>query len=273
MTMRVRAVKDGRQVSRVDHLASEEPLEIRLRSGGETRTAAVTMRTPGNDFELTAGWLYSEDLVSHRRDIARIAYCVDRRRGEQQLFNIVNVDLRPEAAAEARSLDRHFYTTSACGLCGKAGIDQLATRDCTPLGPGPRLEADDIYSLPDKLRDAQGVFDATGGLHAAALFDSSGRLIELREDVGRHNALDKLVGSALMADKLPLTDHVVMVSGRASFELVQKSVVAGVAVLCAVSAPSSLAVELARRFRMTLIGFLRGRRFNIYSSPERIVAS
>lgn len=269
VSTRITAVGEGSRVERSDRLAAEEPLEIRLRAGGDNRTVAVTMRTPGNDFELVAGWLYSEGVVTGRRDIATMAYCVDRSRGEEQLYNIVNVDLGPGASTDLRALERHFFTTSACGVCGKAGLEQLETRgDC--LGPGPHLAAEDIYSLPDKLRESQGVFQATGGLHAAALFDSSGTLVAAREDVGRHNALDKLVGWALLADMLPLSGHLVLVSGRASFELVQKCVVAGVPLLCAVSAPSSLAVDLARRFDLTLIGFLRHRRFNVYTSPERI---
>jgi FdhD protein len=267
---RVQVVDDSRAVERADRLATEEPLEIRLQSPDGAVTAAVTMRTPGHDFDLVAGWLYSEGLVSAARDIARMAYCVDRGRGEDQLYNIVNVDLRAGSKAEAPSLQRHFFTSSACGVCGKAALDELEKRGCKPLGPGPYFAPDEIYSMPGKLRESQGVFAATGGLHAAALFDSSAELLVLREDVGRHNALDKLVGRALSEGWLPLDDHLVMVSGRASFELVQKCVLAGVSLLCAVSAPSSLAVDLARRFDMTLIGFLRQRRFNIYSAPQRI---
>lgn len=270
MSTRITAVKGAEHCERTDRLATEEPLEIRLRSGGAATTAAVTMRTPGNDFELVAGWLHSEGVVAQRRDITTMAYCVDRSLGEEQLYNIVNVDLGPGAVVQPSSLERHFFTTSACGVCGKASLEQLHRRGCAPLSPGPQVTAEDVWSLPEKLRASQGVFDATGGLHAAALFDGSSALLALREDVGRHNALDKLMGWALLNDRLPLADHVVMVSGRASFELVQKCVVAGVPVLCAVSAPSSLAVDVARHFGLTLVGFLRGERFNVYSSPERI---
>jgi FdhD protein len=168
-----------------------------------------------------------------------------------------------------RSLERHFYTTSACGVCGKESLDQLELRGCA-IPPGPQVAAETITSLPDKLREAQGLFDATGGLHAAALFDADGNLLAVREDVGRHNATDKLIGWALLEGRLPLSDHIVMVSGRSSFEILQKCSAAGAPIVCAVSAPSSLAVDVARRFGITLVGFLRGERFNIYSAPERV---
>ncbi len=270
---RVLVVADETISERSDRLAAEEPLEIRVRSAGEARTTAVTMRTPGNDFELVAGWLCSEGVAAGRSDIARMAYCIDRSRGEEQLYNIINVDLGPEVSADLSFLERSFFTTSACGVCGKAGLEQLQTRGCLPLTGGPEIDPEVIYSLPDKLKESQRVFEETGGLHAAALFDSSGELVALREDVGRHNALDKLVGWALLGGSLPLEDHLVVVSGRASFELVQKCVRAGVPALCAISAPSSLAVELARHFGVTLIGFLRARRFNIYSCPQRVNGS
>jgi FdhD protein len=178
--------------------------------------------------------------------------------------------LRDSREYDLRPLERHFYTTSACGVCGKASLEQLELRGCPVIGPGPEVSAKTIYSLPEKLRAAQGLFEATGGLHAAALFDAQGELVALREDVGRHNATDKLVGWALLEGRLPLGGHIVMVSGRSSYEILQKCLAAGVPIVCAVSAPSSLAVDVARQFDMTLVGFLRNNRFNVYSVPERV---
>ena len=253
--------------SRPDQIATEEPLEIRLKT---KQTVAVTMRTPGADFDLTAGFLYSEGVVSHREDIRQMSYCIAEDVDAEQRYNIVNVALREGLLPNLQPLERHFFTTSACGVCGKASIEALQIRGCPVIPTGMEVTAETIYSLPDKLRSAQGIFTATGGLHAAALFDAQGQLLKLREDVGRHNALDKLVGSAMLADELPLNNHIVMVSGRSSFEILQKCLTAGVPIVCAVSAPSSLAVELAREFGITLIGFLRGQRFNVYSGFERI---
>ncbi len=267
---RVRVVEDGRMRVRPDTLATEEPMEIRLISGGKRQTVAVTMRTPGADFELAAGFLYGEGIITSREEVKKISYCVDRTVAEEQLFNIVNVELSGGKEYDLRSLDRHFYTTSACGVCGKASLEQLELRGCPVVSPGPEVTPEIIYSLPGKLREAQGLFDATGGLHAAALFDAEGELVALREDVGRHNATDKLVGWALMEGKLPLGGHVVMVSGRSSFEILQKCLTAGVPIVCAISAPSSLAVDVAREFGMTLVGFLRDKRFNVYSGSERV---
>jgi FdhD protein len=271
--VRVRA-HDGTSIrSRVDSVATEEPLEIRLDDGSRTVTAAVTMRTPGNDFELAAGWLYSEGIVGARSEVEKMAYCVDRSIGEEQRYNIVNVRVRSAQAVDLQGLKRHFFTTSACGVCGKAGIERLQLRDLPPLSDGPALDPDMVGTLPKSLREAQGVFEKTGGLHAAGLFDANGNLIGLREDVGRHNALDKLIGWSLLQDRLPLADHVVTVSGRTSFELAQKCAAAGAPVLAAVSAPSSLAIEVAESFGMTLLGFVRGDRFNIYAGQERISPS
>lgn len=267
---RITAFEDGKTRRQPDALATEEPMEIRLLSGGTRQTVAVTMRTPGADFELAAGFLYGEGIVSSPDDIHRISYCVDPEVDAEQQYNIVNVELRSGLGYDPRPLERHFYTTSACGVCGKASLEQLELRGCTILPPGPAVSAETIYSLPGKLRAAQGLFEATGGLHAAALFDASGNLRALREDVGRHNATDKLVGWALMEGKLPLQDYIVMVSGRSSFEILQKCLAAGVPVVCAVSAPSSLAVDVARQFGITLVGFLRDRRFNVYSVGERV---
>jgi FdhD protein len=268
--VRVRVVEEGRARVRPDSLATEEPMEMRLVSGGARRTVAVTMRTPGADFELAAGFLYGEGVISSPEDISRISYCVDADVDAEQRYNIVNVELRGGRDYDPRPLERHFYTTSACGVCGKASLEQLELRGCPVIPPGPEVAAETIYSLPEKLREAQGLFEATGGLHAAALFDAEGELVALREDVGRHNATDKLLGWALLEGRLPLSDHLVMVSGRSSFEILQKCLAAGVPVVCAISAPSSLAVEVARRFDMTLVGFLRGKRFNVYSGSERV---
>jgi FdhD protein len=256
---------DGRRRT-ADTLATEEPMEIRVDAPGmEQRRVAVTMRTPGNDFELAAGFLHTEGLVAATGDVRTVRYCSVPR--EEQQYNVVTVDLaRPY---DADLLQRNFYTTSSCGICGKASLDSISVR-CAPVADGPSVSEAVVVELPERLRDAQRLFDRTGGLHAAGLFDTEGRLLELREDVGRHNAVDKLVGHALLAGALPLSDRVLMVSGRLSFEIVQKAAVAGIPIVCAVSAPSSLAVDAGRRFRMTLVGFLRGSRFNIYTNPERI---
>jgi FdhD protein len=269
---RMRVVEEGRARLKSDVLATEEPMEIRLVTGEETRTVAVTMRTPGADFELAAGFLYSEGIINDRDEILKISYCVDPEVDAEQQYNIVNVELRPDGEYNLRPLDRHFYTTSACGVCGKASLEQLELRGCPVIPPGPKIPAEVVYSLPGRLREAQRLFDSTGGLHAAALLDATGELVELREDVGRHNATDKLVGWALLEGKLPLSEHIVMVSGRSSFEIMQKCLTAGVPAVCAISAPSSLAVDVAREFGMTLVGFLRGSRFNVYAGFERIGA-
>ncbi len=268
--VRVRVVEDGRARVRPDSLATEEPMEIRLVSGDARQTVAVTMRTPGADFELAAGFLYGEGIVSSPEDVKKISYCVDPDLDAEQQYNIVNVELRGDRDYDLRSLERHYYTTSACGVCGKASLEQLELRGCPVIPSGPEVSAEVVYSLPEKLREAQGLFEATGGLHAAALFDAEGELVALREDVGRHNATDKLVGWAFLEGRLPLSGQIVMVSGRSSFEILQKCLAAGVPVVCAVSAPSSLAVDVARQFRMTLVGFLRGNRFNVYSGHERM---
>ena len=267
---RVRIVENGRARLKSDTLATEEPMEIRLLTGGKTQTVAVTMRTPGADFELAAGFLYGEGIVGSSEEILKISYCVDPEVDAEQQYNIVNVELRGNREYDLRSLERHFYTTSACGVCGKASLEQLEIRGCPVIPPGPVVSAETITSLPDKLRETQNLFDSTGGLHAAALFDAEGNLVALREDVGRHNATDKLVGWALLEGKLPVSDHIVMVSGRSSFEILQKSLTAGAPIICAISAPSSLAVDVAREFGMTLVGFLRGERFNVYTGFERI---
>ena len=267
----VTTVDEGRRTAaRDDALATEEPMETRLIAAGQRHTIAVTMRTPGSDFELSAGFLYGEGIVATREEIRAITYCLDDGVDAEQRYNIVNVELPAGVNPDLRMLERHFYTNSSCGVCGKASLEALEIRGCPVVAPGPVVTPEVIYTLPDQLRRAQRLFEATGGLHAAALFDAAGDLVTLREDVGRHNAIDKLVGWALLQARLPLTDHIVMVSGRSSFEILQKCVAAGAPIVCAVSAPSSLAVDVARRFGVTLVGFLRGRRFNIYAGEERI---
>ncbi|HWM91364.1 MAG TPA: formate dehydrogenase accessory sulfurtransferase FdhD [Thermoanaerobaculia bacterium] len=260
----------GRGEARPDNVATEEPLEIRLLWEGGERTVAVTMRTPGNDEELAAGFLYAEGVVDRRERILALRHVTDS--GETEP-NIIEVELGEGPDPNLPTLERHFFSNSSCGVCGKAGLAALQLRVTSGAGrlpPGPEVAPEILSSLPDRLREAQGIFEATGGLHAAALFDTSGGLLALREDVGRHNALDKLFGWAFLQGLLPLHDHLVLVSGRSSYEILQKCLVAGVPILCAVSAPSSLAVELATRFGITLVGFLRGDRFNVYSGIERI---
>ncbi|MDP4506664.1 formate dehydrogenase accessory sulfurtransferase FdhD [Nonomuraea turcica] len=266
---RIRELNGSVARDRRDDLATEEPLEIRLTApDGERKTVAITMRTPGHDFELAAGFLHGEGLV-RPGDVAAIVYCTDEDLPPEARYNTVTVRLRGPIP-DLPALDRHFLTSSACGVCGSASLDALRDR-CVPLPEGSlRLTPDILYGLPDTLRRAQGVFGKTGGLHAAGLFSATGTLVAVREDVGRHNAVDKLVGWAAMAGRLPLAEHVLMVSGRASYEIMQKALAAGIPAVCAVSAPSSLAVELAREFGMTLVGFLRGERCNVYADQERI---
>lgn len=261
---------DGALRSRRDELAVEEPLEFRVRAGEAQRSLAITMRTPGHDFELAAGFLLSEGLIAGRQDIARIAYCVDPQIDGEQRYNIVQVVLQGEELPDLTTFTRHFTVGSACGVCGRAGLETLRGRGCTALAPGPVIHPEVITALPQRLYAVQGLFSRTGGLHAAALFDPVGELLVSREDIGRHNALDKLIGWALLEGRLPLASGVLLVSGRASYEIVQKALVAGIPIVCAVSAPSSLAVHLAREFGMTLVGFVRGARFNVYAGVERI---
>jgi len=255
---------------RRDDLATEEPMEIRIQAGEERRTVAITMRTPGHDFELAAGFLYGEGVAAPA-DVVSIAYCTDEDVPREARYNTVTVRLRGDVLPDLPSLDRHFVTSSACGVCGTAGLDALRGR-CSPLPDQEDLliSTEVLYDLPGRLRSAQGVFGKTGGLHAAGLFTPAGEPLAVREDVGRHNALDKLVGWAMMSGRLPLGGHVLMVSGRTSYEIMQKALTAGLPVVCAVSAPSSLAVDLAREFGMTLVGFLREERFNVYAGAHRI---
>lgn len=264
----VRVVDGAHSRRRTDELVTEEPLEIRISAAGAERTVAVTMRTPGADFELAAGFLYGEGVIAGKDDTTDIRYCLELDR--EQHYNVVTVDLIADELPDLGPLDRHFYTTSACGVCGRASLDDLRDRGYARPPSGATIPADVISTLPDRLRDAQPLFGATGGLHAAALFTSDGTLVCAREDVGRHNAVDKVVGWLLMRDALPAHDRVLLVSGRASFEICQKAVAAGIPVVCAVSAPSSLAVDVARDFGLTLVGFLRGERFNVYTGEERL---
>ena len=248
-----------------DRLAVEEPLEIRVLSSAGDRAVAVTMRTPGADEELAAGFLFAEGVIRDRGDILGF----EAPATASAAGTIVRVRLRQGLEPDLAPLERHFTTTSACGLCGKAGLDALLLGREPKLPVGPRVSPRRLHGLPATLGGAQDVFSRTGGLHAAALFDPRGTLLEAREDVGRHNALDKLVGWAFLEGRLPLHEGMVMVSGRSSFELVQKTLMAEAPILCSVSAPSSAAVAMARRYRLTLVGFLREERFNVYSAPER----
>jgi FdhD protein len=264
-SVRVRSIDVGQVVDRPDKLATEEPMEIRVHGPGqEHMPLAVTMRTPGADFELAVGFCVTEGVVPSGAEVANVAYCVD---GGEQQYNIVTVFARVPVSIEGR--ERNFFANASCGLCGKAALDQVEL-ELPPIDDGVVVDGSTVLELPGRLRDVQRVFDVTGGLHAAALFDATGGLVAVREDVGRHNALDKLVGHAALGGRLPLRGHVLLVSGRVSFEIVQKAAAAGIPVLCAVSAPSSLAVQAATRLGQTVVGFVRPGRFNVYSHPERV---
>ncbi len=252
---------------RPDTLAAEEPLEIRV----DSRALTVTMRTPGNDVELAHGFLLTESVIAGAGDVGTARYCDSPGPDGRNTYNVLDVHLAPGVDPPDASVERNFYTTSSCGVCGKAALDavRLSTRHSPasdPLVVTPEL----LTSMPEHLREAQRVFDSTGGLHAAGLFDDTGTLLTAREDVGRHNAVDKVLGWAVLQDRVPLRGCSLMVSGRASFELVQKAAMAGVPLLAAVSAPSSLAVELADEQGMTLVGFLRGETMNVYTGAERV---
>lgn len=253
-----------------DAVAIEEPLEIRVvwhaPHGRSSETVSVTMRTPGDDFDLVAGFLHGEGLVRAPTELQELSYCAT---GEQR-YNVVEARLRAGVPFDAERIRRNFYTTSSCGVCGKASLDAVEAQGCTTLPGGFRAPAALLARLPDLLEEEQGIFQRTGGLHAAALFDTNGRCRVVREDVGRHNAVDKVVGQSFLRRELPASERILVVSGRASFEIVQKAVAAGVPVVVAVGAPSSLAVELSTRFHQTLLGFARGGGFNAYAAPERI---
>ncbi|BAS26530.1 formate dehydrogenase accessory sulfurtransferase FdhD [Limnochorda pilosa] len=261
---------------RGDVLAVEEPMEIRLCPFGAQKPVrvAVTMRTPGHDFELAAGFLFTEGILASRDQVRFMSYCTDPELEGEQQYNVVNVFLRPGVALDPERFHRNFYTTSSCGVCGKAALETVHTRGIAPIPMGPlQLEADVVGRLGECLREAQRLFDQTGGLHAAGLFAADGTGQAVREDVGRHNATDKVIGHAFLEGRVPLSGSILVVSGRASFEIVQKAAVAGIPVVVAVSAPSSLACETAQAFGMTLVGFARGDRFNVYTGHERLRAS
>ncbi len=268
-------VKGVDRAAMEDFLVEEEPLEIRLGFQKEgvqhQKSISVTMRTPGHDEELALGFLFTEGIISDKKQVKSIGSAPVRWREARE--NVIVVELAEGLEMNFKKLERHFYTTSSCGVCGKASIDAVRVQGRFELPENqPVFKAGILHGLPEKLLRNQSVFDCTGGLHGAALFNTSGELILSREDVGRHNALDKLIGAAFQKNELPLSDYLVLVSGRAGFELVQKSVVAGIPVMAAVGAPSSLAVELAGEAGMTLIGFLRNGQFNIYTHPERVIS-
>lgn len=274
-----RIVGDSRSDDSPDVLAVEEPLEIRIGfPDGAHRAISITMRTPGDDGELAAGFLFTEGIIRSPDQIRQIRHCglkigkqkttVDRAAALNS--NTIRVDLADNIDLDLKSLERHFYTTSSCGVCGKSSIDALQTKAASLSADTIRISSDFVHNLPDRLRLAQDVFDKTGGLHASALFNVDGELELLREDVGRHNALDKVIGAKFLNGELPLANKILLVSGRASFELVQKALMAGIPILAAVGAPSSLAVELATEFGMTLVGFVRDGSFNVYSGAHRV---
>jgi FdhD protein len=260
--------EDGRYIEAADQLAVEEPLQIQLLfgSGGNElwKNLAVTMRTPGNDEELAAGFLYTEGIV---RTNSQVTSIIARASGENTVLAILKGNYIPDL----QNAERNFYVTSSCGVCGKASIDAIRKEIEYPISSEPlQVAASVLHQMPDALRNHQQLFQNTGGLHACALFDNSGNLISIREDVGRHNALDKLIGNAFLKEQLPLKNIILLLSGRACFELVQKAAVAGIRIIAAIGAPSSLAVQLANEVGITLIGFLKNDRFNIYSGLERI---
>ena len=249
-----------------DLLVTEEPLEIRLGHGPvEARSdfrLSVTMRTPGNDEELTIGFLYTEGLITDHKQILRVVHCEDVKPEERG--NVVRAELHPEVIIDPARWQRNFYTTSSCGVCGKSSIEAVHVRCASPIAPWGAVDPALITALPERMSEAQTVFKHTGGIHAAALFDQAGKLRLLREDIGRHNAVDKVIGAMLVSDLVP-AEHLLLVSGRAGFELVQKCVVAGIPLMAAVGAPSTIAVQLAKESGLALVGFLRGARFNLYS--------
>jgi FdhD protein len=272
---RVRAREGDSETEREDTLAVEEPLEIRYRQEGsrEVRTFAITMRTPGHDEELAAGLLFAEGVLRGPSDLLSTRRPKDPRMDPEVAANVLIATVSKEASGRAEALGRGTVMGSACGVCGKTSIENVVPHDRPPLASRLTVSPDLLYALPGRLREGQSIFSKTGGLHAAGLFSADGALRELREDIGRHNATDKLVGAFLLSGALPLSDSILLVSGRAGFEIVQKAFAAGIPVLAAVSAPSSLAVELAETAGMTLIGFLRDRRFNVYSGSGRVRSS
>ncbi len=267
--VRVRAWTDGAWLDRPDKTVTEEPMEIRLHGPGQDPAPlAVIMRTPGHDFELAVGFCLTEGIIDGADDFAEVRYCLGPDADQQ--YNVVTVATRRAVDLAGRSRD--FVSGASCGICGKTSLDQLAVM-CAPLGAGPRVAMLTLVDLPDRLRTGQTVFEATGGLHAAGLFSAAGEMTLVREDVGRHNAVDKLIGHSVLAGEIPIAESVMAVSGRVSFEIVQKAARAGITVLVAVSAPSSLAVATAQRLGMTLVGFVRDGRANVYTGAERVEAS
>ena len=256
---------DGKLSRKEDYLAAEEPLEIRI---GEA-PLSVTMRTPGHDTELAAGFLFTEGLIQQRAQILALEELEST--SSENRGNVVAATLAPSADYDSEKMRRNFFAASSCGICGKASIDSVRSRTLAAPNLSFKLDPEVLVRLPEALRESQAVFGRTGGLHAAGLFDASGKLLVLREDIGRHNAVDKVVGWALLENRVPLSDAILMVSGRGGFEIVQKAIVAGLPVVASVSAPSSLAVQLAREMGQTLVGFLRGRRFVVYSGDSRLV--
>ncbi len=258
---------DGKMRRKEDYLAAEEPLEIRI--GDDP--LSVTMRTPGHDLELAAGFLFTEGLIQRRAQIVALeALEPDSETPAENRGNVVVAKLAPESAPDFEKMRRHFFAASSCGICGKASIDSVRARTLAPPNPEFRFDPEILVRLPDTLRESQAVFGRTGGLHAAGLFDAAGKLLVLRVDIGRHIAVDIVIGWALLEERVPLGETILLVSGRGGFEIVQKAIVAGLPVVASVSAPSSLAVQLARELGQTLIGFLRGRRFVVYAGAERI---
>ncbi|HVB07875.1 MAG TPA: formate dehydrogenase accessory sulfurtransferase FdhD [Candidatus Acidoferrales bacterium] len=260
----VREWNDGRLHSFQDYLVGEEPLQIRVGKHALT----VTMRTPGHDIELASGFLFTEGLIQRREQICSIDHAIECKATEHG--NIIQIELASDIALDLESTQRNFFSSSSCGICGKASVESVRARGVRPPNPNFRLDPEILCRIPYTLRSAQQIFSRTGGLHAAGLFDAGGKLLAEREDIGRHNAVDKIVGWALRENRLPLSDSILMVSGRGGFEIIQKAAMAGVSVIASVSACSSLAVQFAREFGITLVGFLRDRRFVVYSAGERL---
>lgn len=275
-SVQIKKINIESSISKADLLAVEEPLEIRLAFGNPKnriqKSLAVTMRTPGNDFELVYGFLFSEGIIQQKADVVAIKYCFDKDKLQEQ-DNIVRVELHPDLDFDPMQFERHFYTNSSCGVCGKSSIESIASQCKLETDETTRIAGDIFYSLPDKLRASQQIFEHTGGIHACALFDDKGNLLMMREDVGRHNAMDKLIGAAFYKEILPLKNKLILLSGRCSFELVQKALTAGTPVVASVGAPSSLAVALAQQYNMSLLGFLKKQSYNIYTAKERIITN
>ena len=259
-------------IQKPDLVAIEEPLEIRVGYGSmsdrQQKSLSVTMRTPGHDFELALGFLFTEGIIHDCNQVESIKHCEDVNKPDEK-ENVVRVELQPDVRLDFEKLQRHFYTSSSCGVCGKSSIDSVKV-SCSVIDSKLTISANLIHDLPQSLRKQQAVFEHTGGLHASALFDDTGKLLMLREDVGRHNALDKIVGASLLEEQTPLSNRILLLSGRASFELIQKAAVAGIPIVAAVGAPSSLAVQMAGEMGMTLLGFVRDEKFNVYSHSHRV---